>query len=164
MAGETYLSISGRLTGEPELRFTTSGAAVASFTVAVNARKFNKQSNEWENKPAKFWRCVAWNQGKLSLAENICEALKKGDAVTLYGEIETRKYTSKEGEERTVDEIRVEHIGKDLLIHVPAQASGGGFASSVPASSAPANDPWSNGNSGNSGGPWSPAPDTMPPF
>lgn len=152
MAGETYLSISGRLTNDAELRFTPSGAAVASFTVAVNARKFNRQTNEWENKPAKFWRCVAWNQGKLTLAENICEALKKGDAVTLYGEIETRKYTTKEGEERTVDEIRVEHIGKDLLIHVPAAVSSGANTAGPAASSpqgggwnAPAADPWNTG-------------------
>lgn len=156
MAGETYLSISGRLTNDAELRYTPSGAAVASFTVAVNARKFNRQTNEWENKPAKFWRCVAWNQGKLTLAENICEALKKGDAVTLYGEIETRKYTTKEGEERTVDEIRVEHIGKDLLIHVPAAVSSGVNAAGPAGSSpqgggwnAPASDPWSTGGASN---------------
>lgn len=166
MANETYLPIRGRLTGDPELRYTPSGTAVAGFTVATNARKFNRQTNEWENKPAKFWRCVAWNQGKLTLAENICEALKKGDSVILYGEMETRKYTTKEGEERTVDEIRVESIGKDLTFHKPTQHApaasthepgpgwgapqqqqqqGGGW-------NAPANDPWSSGSQPPNGG------------
>lgn len=162
MANETYLTVRGRLTSDPEMRFTPSGAGVANFTVAVNARKFDKQTNEWKDKEAKFWRCTAWNQGKLTLAENVAEGLKKGDAVLVYGEVETRSYETKEGEKRTVDEIRVESIGKDLVFSKPAQQSGGGFNAqpqqSVPQRpaggspqpqqggwNAPAADPWSTG-------------------
>ena len=167
MANETYLTVRGRLTSDPEMRFTPSGAGVANFTVAVNARKFDKQTNEWKDKEAKFWRCAAWNQGKLTLAENVAEGLKKGDAVLVYGEVETRSYDTKEGEKRTVDEIRVEHIGKDLVFHKPAQQGNGGFQQasqqSAPPQSqnqswqspAPAQDPWSSGGNpaqGNGGG------------
>lgn len=170
MANETYLTIRGRLTSDPEVRFTPSGAGVANFTVAVNARKFDKQTNEWKDKEAKFWRCAAWNQGKLTLAENVAEGLKKGDAVLVYGEVETRSYETKEGEKRTVDEIRVEHIGKDLVFHKPAQQGNGGFQQSAPPQSqgqswqspAPGHDPWSSNANANGG--WSNPGQTEPPF
>lgn len=153
MANETYVTVRGRLTADPELRATPSGSMVANFTVAVNARKFDKQTNEWKDKEAKFWRSTAWNQGKLALAENIAEGLKKGDAVIVYAEIETRSYTTKEGENRTVDELRVESIGKDLVFSKPSPQAG--TQSQPPQQSAPqqnsqqvwtppsqGNDPW----------------------
>jgi single-strand DNA-binding protein len=117
MSNETYVTIIGTMTADAEIRFTPSGAAVASFSVATNARKFNKQTNEWEKKPPKFWRCQAWNQGKALLADNIANVLKKGDTVVVYGELETREYVTKEGEKRSADELRVEGIGKDLRWH-----------------------------------------------
>ena len=121
MAQETFVTIIGRLTGDPEMRFTPSGTGVANFTVAANARFFDKQSNEWKNKPTTFWRCAAWNQGeKQRLGENVADALKKGDSVIVRGEIESREYETREGEKRTVMELRVETIGKDLRWHQPA--------------------------------------------
>lgn len=172
MANETYLTIRGRLTSDPEMRFTPSGAGVANFTVAVNARKFDKQTNEWKDKEAKFWRCAAWNQGKLTLAENIAEGLKKGDAVLVYGEVETRSYETKEGEKRTVDEIRIESIGKDLTFHKPVQ-QGGGFqqVAQQPASQsqgqswqspAPGHDAWSSNANANGG--WGNPQQSKAPF
>lgn len=180
MANETYVTVRGRLTADVELRFTPSGAGVANFTVASNARKFNKQTNEWENKEAKFWRCNAWNNGKLALAENAAELLKKGDAVIAYGEVETRSYTTKEGEKRTVDELRIESIGKDLMFHKPAQQGNGFQAPPQQAqpqpngggswAGTPAQDPWGtqpqqNQAQGNGGGWGNPQPgNDEPPF
>ena len=171
MANETYVTVRGRLTADPELRATPSGSMVANFTVAVNARKFDKQTNEWKDKEAKFWRSVAWNQGKLALAENVAEGLKKGDAVIVYAEVETRSYTTKEGEKRTVDELRIESIGKDLMFHKPSgQGNGGGFNNQQSApqqnqpqqSQPPANDPWSTG--GNTAGGWGNPDQSQAPF
>jgi single-strand DNA-binding protein len=122
VSGETLLPIRGRLTADPELKFTPSGAAVVNFKVASNASKLDRQTNEWKDQPTKFWRCEAWNQGKLARAENIANMLKKGDAVILYGELVTREYETKEGEKRSADEIRVEAIGKDLTFHGQAYA------------------------------------------
>lgn len=138
MSGETYISIIGTMVADAELRFLPNGTGVANFTVAVNARKFNKQSNEWEKRPAKFWRCQAWNQGKALLAENVANVLKKGDTVILYGELETREYTTKDGDKRSADELRVEGVGKDLRWH---QA----YANDVPAQQ-PAAHGWGGGN------------------
>lgn len=110
MANEQMITIRGRLTDEVELRFTPSGSAVANFTIASNARIFDKQTNEWKDKDAIFWRCSAWRE----LAENAAESLAKGMAVIAYVELESRSYDAKDGTKRTVTEARVESIGPDL--------------------------------------------------
>ncbi len=71
MAGETVITVVGNLTADPELRFTPSGAAVASFTVASTPRTFDRASNEWKDGEALFLRCSIWRQA----AENVAESL-----------------------------------------------------------------------------------------
>lgn len=174
MSNETNLTIRGRLTADPELRFTPSGSAVTNFTIAAQASKFDKNTNEWKDQPAKFWRCAAWNQGKLSRAENIANMLKKGDSVIVYGELTTREYTTKEGENRTADEIRVETIGKDLTFHGQAYAGNGQQEPSIRSSQnwggnqpAAQDDPWAtpSGSGGNpAGAGWGNGPVNEPPF
>jgi len=138
MANETFITIIGRLASDPELRYTQGGAGVANFTVASNARTFDKNTSEWKNKTTTFWRCAAWNQGeKQRLGENVVDALKKGDSVIVRGELETREWEDKEGGKRSVVEVRVETIGKDLRWHQPA-------ANSAAAKSAPQSDPWAS--------------------
>jgi len=149
MSGETNLTIRGRLTDAPELRFTPSGTAVVNFCIASNSSKFDKQTNEWKDQPTKFWRCAAWNQGKLTRAENVANMLKKGDNVIVYGELTTRQYETKEGEKRTADEIRVETIGKDLTFHGQAYAAN---EAAHPTPEAAAGQGWGGNN--NQGGGW----------
>lgn len=122
MAGELNITITGRLVNDPELRFTPSGAAVANFTIAQNARVFDKNTNEWKDKPANFFRCSAWRE----LAENVAETLRKGTAVIAYGEVTSRSYETKEGEKRTVQEIEVSSLGPDLRWAGPKKQQGGG--------------------------------------
>ena len=155
MSGETLLTIRGRLTADPELRFTPSGAAVTNFTIAANASKFDRQTNEWKDEPTKFWRCAAWNQGKLIRAENIANMLKKGDSVIVHGELTTRNYETKEGEKRSADELRVESIGKDLTYHGQPYAQN----DQPPAAQS---DPWATPPA-NTGG-WGNGPEAGPPF
>ena len=107
---ETTITIRGRLTGDVELRFTPSGAAVANFTIATNPRTFDKQAGEWKDGPATFWRCSAWRD----MAENVAESLTKGTAVIASGTVAGREYETKEGEKRTVFEVTLEAIGPDL--------------------------------------------------
>ncbi|UXM92540.1 single-stranded DNA-binding protein [Paenarthrobacter sp. JL.01a] len=153
MSGETMLTVRGRLTADPELRFTPSGAGVTNFTVAVTAQKFDKNTSEWKDQPTKYWRCAAWNQGKLTRAENIANLLKKGDNVIVYGELTTREY-EKDGEKRTAEEIRVETIGKDLTFH--GQAYAAGSSEQPPA----AEDPWATPPASTGGWP----EQSSPPF
>ena len=122
MSDETYVTIKGRLTADPELRYATSGTAVSNFTVATRARRFDKNTNEWKDQPTKFWRCQAWDQGKLARAQNIANLLKKSDNVIVFGELTTREY-EKDGQTHKADELRVESIGKDLTFHGQAYAA-----------------------------------------
>lgn len=156
MSGEILIPIRGRLTADPELRLTPSGAGVTNFTVATNASKFDRNTNEWKDEPTKFWRCAAWNQGKLIRAENIANLLKKGDNVIVYGELTTRNYETKEGEKRSADEIRVESIGKDLTFHGQPYAQN----DQPPAAQS---DAWATPPAQNTGG-WGTPPESEPPF
>ncbi|MBP2412654.1 single-strand DNA-binding protein [Arthrobacter stackebrandtii] len=110
MAGETTITVIGNLTGDPELRFTPSGSAVANFTVASTPRTFDRQSNEWKDGETLFLRASIWREA----AENVAESLTKGMRVIVSGRLKSRTYDTKEGEKRTVMELEVEEIGPSL--------------------------------------------------
>lgn len=110
MAGDTFITVVGNLTADPELRFTPSSAAVANFTVASTPRTFDKATNEWKDDDALFLRCSAWRE----MAENIAQSLTKGTRVIVRGRLTQRSYETKEGEKRTVTELQVEEIGPSL--------------------------------------------------
>ncbi|OYN99485.1 single-stranded DNA-binding protein [Enemella evansiae] len=124
MAGETIITLVGNLTGDPELRFTPSGAAVANFTVASTPRNFDRQTNEWRDGEAMFINCSVWRQA----AENVAESLAKGMRVIVQGRLKSRSYETREGERRTVFEIDVDEVGPALRYATAkvAKTSGGG--------------------------------------
>src|SRR5947209_10263634 len=128
MAGETVITVVGNLTDDPELRFTPSGAAVASFTVASTPRTFDKATNEWKDGDALFLRCSIWRQA----AENVAESLTKGMRVVVQGRLRQRSYETREGEKRTVVELEVEEVGPSLKyatakVTKASRGGGGGF-------------------------------------
>lgn len=124
MAGETRITISGRLTADPEIRYTPSGAAVANLTVASNARKFDKRTNEWVDQDPLFLRCSVWREQ----AENVVESLTKGDAVVVIGDLVQRSYETNEGQKRTVVELQAEEVAVSLkwATAQPRRSDGGG--------------------------------------
>jgi single-strand DNA-binding protein len=81
--------LAGRLTKDPELRYTSSGVAVATFTLAVN-RPFKNQNGEQE---ADFINCVVWRKP----AENVANYLKKGSLAGVDGRLQTRSYEGQNG-------------------------------------------------------------------
>src|SRR3954453_8023377 len=109
-AGDTTITVVGNLTNDPELRFTPSGAAVTSFTVASTPRYLDKQTNEWKDGDALFLRCSVWRQA----AENVAESLVRGSRVIVTGRLKQRSYETKEGEKRTVVEVEVDEVGPSL--------------------------------------------------
>lgn len=109
MSGETNITVIGNLVGDPELRFTPSGAAVTNFTVASTPRQFDKQTNEWKDGESLFLRCAIWRQA----AENVAESLTKGARVIVTGRLKQRRF-EKDGEQRTVTELDVDEIGPSL--------------------------------------------------
>ncbi len=110
MAGETIITVVGNLTADPELRFTPSGAAVASFTIASTPRTFDRNTNEWKDGEALFLRCSIWRQA----AENVAESLPRGMRVIAQGRLKQRSFETREGEKRTVIELDVDEIGPSL--------------------------------------------------
>jgi single-strand DNA-binding protein len=152
MAGETVITVVGNLTADPELRFTSSGAAVASFTIASTPRTFDRNNNEWKDGEALFLRCSIWRQA----AENVAESLQRGARVVATGRLRQRSFETREGEKRTVIELEVDEIGPSLryatakINRTQRGSSSGGFGSpsGSPSGSAgggeSADDPWSS--------------------
>ena len=164
MAGETVITVVGNLTADPELRFTPSGAAVASFTVASTPRTLDRTTNEWKDGDALFLRCSIWRQA----AENVAESLTRGMRVVAQGRLKQRSYETREGEKRTVVEMEVEEVGPSLryatakVNRTQRGSSGGGFGGSDGGSSGGGGSPGGGGSSGGGGfnqenDPWSSA-------
>ena len=110
MANDTTITIIGNLTADPELRFTPSGAPVASFTIASTPRTFDRQTNQWKDGETLFMRCSIWRDA----AENVAESLAKGMRVIAQGRLVQRQYTTRDGDQRTVVELQVDEIGPSL--------------------------------------------------
>lgn len=90
----------GRLTRDPELRYTPSNVAVATFSLAVN-RNFKNQAGDYE---ADFISCIMWRQQ----AENFANWLRKGALVGITGRIQTRSYDNQQGQRVYVTEVVAE--------------------------------------------------------
>lgn len=92
----------GRLTKDPDLRYTPSGVAVANFTVAVN-RPFSNQQGDRE---ADFINCVVWRRP----AENLANYMKKGSMIGVDGRVQTRSFDNQEGKRVFVTEIVADSV------------------------------------------------------
>lgn len=92
----------GRLAGDPELRYTPSGAAVANFTIAVDRPYTNRQGE----RETDFIRIVAWRK----LGEVCANNLGKGRLVGVCGRMEVRSYETQDGQRRWVTEVIAEEV------------------------------------------------------
>ena len=104
----------GRLTRDPELRYTTNNIANLRFTVAVN-RQFTNQNGE---RQADFIGCVAWR----AQAENMARFLKKGALIGVEGRIETGSFQGQDGQMRYTTDV----IADSVQFLEPRNAQGGG--------------------------------------
>ncbi|REE97236.1 single-stranded DNA-binding protein [Thermomonospora umbrina] len=177
-AGDTQITIVGNLVEDPNLRFTPSGQAVASFRMASTPRFFDKAANEWKDGDSLFLTCNVWRQA----AENVAESLQRGMRVIVQGRLKQRSYETREGEKRTVIEVEVDEVGPSLKNATAkvnkTQRQGGGYGGGgqggggfdqggggfggpsgggAPSGGgqgggAPANDPWATGGGGGGGG------------
>src|SRR5712691_9172380 len=109
-AGDTQITIIGNLVDDPQLRYTPTGQAVASFRVASTPRFLDKNTNEWKDGDSLFLTCNVWRQA----AENVAESLQRGMRVIVSGRLRQRSYETKEGEKRTVYEVEVDDVGPSL--------------------------------------------------
>ena len=108
MAPGNTVTIVGNATREPELRFTASGQAVATFGVAVN-RRWQNRNNEWEESTS-FFDVTCWAQ----LAENVAESVPKGGRVVVTGRLDQRSWETQEGDKRSKVEIVADDVAPSL--------------------------------------------------
>lgn len=142
MSNDTQITLSGNLTGDPELRFTPSGVAVASFTVASTPRTFDKAKNEWVDGDTLFLRCSVWREQ----AESVAESLAKGTRVIVTGRLVQRSFETREGEKRTVFEVQVDEVAPSLKYATAkvtrTQTNRAGGPGTARAASGQDQDPW----------------------
>ena len=110
MSNETVVTVVGNLTEDPELRYTPSGAPIASFTIASTPRSFDRARNEWKDGEPLFLRCSLWRQA----AENAADGLSRGTRVIAQGRLQQRSFETAHGEKRTVMELQVDEIGPSV--------------------------------------------------
>jgi single-strand DNA-binding protein len=144
-AGDTPITIIGNLTGDPELRYTPTGQAVASFTVASTPRFLDKATNEWKDGDSLFLSCNVWRQP----AENVAESLMRGARVIVSGRLRQRSYETKEGVKRTVYEIEVDEVGPSLRyasakVTRASRSAGSQAASGGQSGGRATDDPWAS--------------------
>lgn len=103
------VQILGNLARDPEVRYTKSGKAVATFTVAVTNTYIDSATNETKKQTA-FVNCVAW--GKLGEAVG---NYRKGNRLFVEGRIQTRSYENSDGQKKYVTEVVTGFIGTSLM-------------------------------------------------
>jgi single-strand DNA-binding protein len=109
MAQDNSVSIVGNLTREPELRFTPSGQATATFGIAVNRTWTDRQSQE-RRESTSFFDVVCWG----TLAENAATSLARGTRVVVTGRLDQRSWETPDGDKRSKVEITAEEIAPSL--------------------------------------------------
>jgi single-strand DNA-binding protein len=108
MAADNHTTIIGNLDDDPELRFTSSGIAVANLRVAVTQRV--QQDGEWRDGDTSFLKVNVWR----GQAEHLADSLAKGDRVMVTGRLRQRTWETPEGEKRSVAEIEADEVGASL--------------------------------------------------
>lgn len=124
-----HCEFAGRLTHDPELKATPSGQHVTSFSMAVNRKHAKKDENGQKVAVTDFFNVVAWE----SRADLVCQYFKKGSSIYVAGELQTRKYTDKDGVTRYVTELLAEDVRfVDSKTESPGAAPAATAAATVP--------------------------------
>jgi len=127
VANENIITIVGNLADDPELRYTPNGAAVANMRVAVNRRRFNRETNAWDEELDGFFTVNVWRD----YAENVAESLRRGNRVLVTGRLRSRSYEDKDGQTKWITEIEAEEVCPSLRwatakINKVSRGGGGG--------------------------------------
>lgn len=133
---ENTQTLVGNLTADPELRYTPTGTAVATFTLAHTPRTYDREHNQWRDGDPLFLRCNAWRD----LAEHAAETLTKGTRVIVVGALHQRSFNTRDGEKRTTIELEVDDLGPSLRYATASLSKATRTNSNTPTT--PADDPW----------------------
>ncbi|MFH8483664.1 single-stranded DNA-binding protein [Streptomyces sp. NPDC018055] len=155
------ITLTGRLTAAPEIRFTAQGTAVVAFTIVTSRRVKNQQTNEWSDADVTYWDCKAFKQ----LAQNIADSLDKGMEVVATGRAVQESWEDRQtGAKRSKVAVLLDAIGPSLrsATAVVTKAGSGGQGreefqrARAQQGAASAEDPWASGApaSAPAGGGW----------
>ena len=126
MASLNRVFLMGNLTRDPELRYIPSGAAVTTFTLAVN-RNYKLPSGE-KKEEVNFIRVVVWGR----VAETSAEYLKKGSAAFVEGRLQSRSWEGQDGQKRSITEVNATTV---QFLNMRGAARGAGAEGAVNAAS-----------------------------
>ncbi len=116
--------LGGRLTADPELKMTSSGIPVTTFSIAVNRRFQSKsQDGQQQSQQADFINCTAWR----STAEFITRYFRRGSSICVTGSIQTRTWTDQQGQKRYATDVVV-----DEAMFVDAKGEGSSAGTYTP--------------------------------
>lgn len=154
------LTGTGRLTADPEIRFSNSGMAVARIQLAFNQRRKN-DAGTWEDGDSFYITGVMFKDA----AQNAADSLTKGMEVVVTGRLKTEKWETSNGDKRSAPSLLIDSIGPSLSWATAkvskTERNGNGGARQQQSRQAPANDdPWASQPAGSSWG----GNDTQPPF
>jgi single-strand DNA-binding protein len=154
---DTNITVVGNAVDDAQLRFTPGGAAVANFRIASTPRRFNRQTNEWEDQDALFLTVTCWKQH----AENVAETVKRGMRLVVTGNLVQRQFERNDGTKGSSYEIAEAEVAVSLrsatavVTKVTAQgqpaqqqSTGGGWGQQ------PATDPWASQGGSNDRAPF----------
>ena len=147
---DNSVTLVGNVTRDPELRYTSCGAAKVVFGLAVNRRWQNRQTQEWEEQVS-FVNVVAWRE----MAENVAESIAKGSRVVVTGRLEQRSWETENGEKRSVIEVNADDIGPSLrwaTAQITRNERRGGDFAGAGGGGGGGQKPASQGNGGTPGG------------
>ncbi|ACU71929.1 single-strand binding protein [Catenulispora acidiphila DSM 44928] len=170
------VTIVGRIGQPPELKFGSSGKAIARFSVVTSRRVLDKTSNEWSDTDTTWWNCTAFGD----LAENVAESCEKGCAVIVTGRAASETWNDKNtGEKRTAMKVIADEVAPSLRFataKITKANRGGGGGNSGGGQPQSQGQPSGNRSGqqqntggggwggGNGGGGWGAGGDTEPPF
>src|SRR5438128_8357521 len=139
MANLNKVMLIGRLTRDPEVRTFATGGKVAAFGFAVNNRRKNQQSGQWEEEPV-FLDLEAFNRGETGrqLADQIEQYLRKGQQVFIEGHLKLDQWTAQDGQKRSRLKIVVDNF---QFLEPRTEGGSGGGAGRVPQGAAMARSP-----------------------
>ena len=128
------VTIVGRIGGDPEIKFTQSGTAMLTISVAENHRRFNKDTQQWEDVRTDWHRVTMFGPK----AEALVDELRKGQRVIVVGDLESRQFETREGEKRTAWGVKASEVGVIPSANMSSATQGGG------SQQVRADDPWAS--------------------
>jgi single-strand DNA-binding protein len=123
---DNQVTLTGNLTDDPELRFTPSGVAVASFRLAVDQRVWD--TDGWKDGESSYFRVNVWRDQ----AEHVSRSLQKGARCVVVGRLKSRSWETPEGQRRSAVEVDAEEVGMSMRF-APVEVAADGAKAKQPA-------------------------------